>query len=305
MYFNETAPVMYESGSKMKKRTMKMNLFYLPAICLILLFVIRPFCETVYISLCRWNGYSPEKAFVGIQNYVEMLSDKRYWVAFGNTLIYSIVSTVLQNVIGLGAALFVNSRFKGNNLVRVVIYMPIMISSLIMGYIMYFFLTYDNGVLNDILSVFGIQPVDWLADGKWGVFFITVINIWQYAGYCMIIYLSGLQNISKTYLEAAQIDGADKFAQFRYVTLPMLVPAVTTAVMIDLINGLKIFDGIISLTNGGPNYATHSLMTYLNSQYFLAEKAGYASAIGVTSFLVIMIFSLAGNRYFEKKSIDS
>lgn len=282
-----------------------MNLFYIPAICLIALFVIRPFCETVYISLCRWNGYSTQKVFVGIQNYMEMFADKRFWTSFSNTLIYSIVSTVLENVIGLAAAMFVNSRFKGNNLIRVVIYMPIMISSLIMGYIMYFFLTYDNGVLNDILSVFGMQPVDWLANGKWGVFFITVINIWQYAGYCMIIYLSGLQNISKTYIEAAQIDGANWAAQFRYVTLPMLIPAITTAFMIDLINGLKIFDGIISLTNGGPNYATHSMMTYLNSQYFLAEKAGYASSIGVTSFLIIMIFSLVGNWYFEKKNIDS
>lgn len=289
----------------MKKRTYKMSLFYIPAVFLIAFFVIRPFCETVYISLCKWNGYSPDKTFVGIQNYVEMFSDKRLWTAFVNTLIYSLVSTVLQNVIGLAAALFVNSRFKGNNIVRVVIYMPIMISSLIMGYIMYFFLTYDNGVLNDILAIFGIAPVDWLANGKWGIFFITAINIWQYAGYCMIIYLSGLQNISKTYIEAAQIDGAGRFAQFRYVTLPMLIPAITTAFMIDLINGLKIFDGIISLTNGGPNYATHSMMTYLNSQYFLAEKAGYASAIGVAAFIIIMIVSLLGNRYFEKKSIDS
>lgn len=289
----------------MKKRTYKMSLFYIPAVFLIAFFVIRPFCETVYISLCKWNGYSPDKTFVGIQNYVEMFSDKRLWTAFVNTLIYSLVSTVLQNVIGLAAALFVNSRFKGNNIVRVVIYMPIMISSLIMGYIMYFFLTYDNGVLNDILAIFGIAPVDWLANGKWGIFFITAINIWQYAGYCMIIYLSGLQNISKTYIEAAQIDGAGRFAQFRYVILPMLIPAITTAFMIDLINGLKIFDGIISLTNGGPNYATHSMMTYLNSQYFLAEKAGYASAIGVAAFVIIMIVSLLGNRYFEKKSIDS
>lgn len=289
----------------MKKRTYKMSLFYIPAICLIVFFVIRPFCETVYISLCKWNGYSPNKVFVGLKNYVEMFSDKRLWTALVNTLIYSLVSTVLQNAIGLAAALFVNSRFKGNNIVRVVIYMPIMISSLIMGYIMYFFLTYDNGVLNDILGIFGVAPVDWLANGKWGIFFITLINIWQYAGYCMIIYLSGLQNISKAYLEAAQIDGAGRFAQFRYVTLPMLIPAITTAVMIDLINGLKIFDGIISLTNGGPNYSTHSMMTYLNSQYFLAEKAGYASAIGVAAFVIIMIVSLLGNRYFEKKSIDA
>ena len=289
----------------MRKRAVKMSCFYIPAICLILFFVVRPFCETVYVSLCKWNGYSPEKIFIGLENYKAMFSDKRLLTAFINTLIYGFVSTVLQNIIGLGAALFVNSRFKGNNLIRVVIYMPIMISSLIMGYIMYFFLTYDNGVLNDILGVFGKGAVDWLADGRNGVLFITIINTWQYAGYCMIIYLSGLQNISKTYIEAAEIDGAGSFARFRYITLPMLIPAITSAVMIDLIGGLKIFDGIISLTNGGPNYSTHSMMTYLNSQYFLAEKAGYASAIGITTFVMIMVVALYSNHYLEKKSIEA
>ncbi|GAA0267777.1 sugar ABC transporter permease [Faecalicatena contorta] len=289
----------------MRKRAVKMSCFYIPAICLILFFVVRPFCETVYVSLCKWNGYSPEKIFIGLENYKEMFSDKRLLTAFINTLIYGFVSTVLQNIIGLGAALFVNSRFKGNNLIRVVIYMPIMISSLIMGYIMYFFLTYDNGVFNDILGVFGKGAVDWLADGRNGVLFITIINTWQYAGYCMIIYLSGLQNISKTYIEAAEIDGAGSFARFRYITLPMLIPAITSAVMIDLIGGLKIFDGIISLTNGGPNYSTHSMMTYLNSQYFLAEKAGYASAIGITTFVMIMVVALYSNHYLEKKSIEA
>ena len=289
----------------MKKRTAKMNCFYIPAICLIVFFVIRPFCETVYISLCKWNGYSPTKTFIGFENYIAMFSDKRLLTAFVNTLIYGLVSTLLQNIIGLAAALFVNSRFKGNSIIRVVIYMPIMISSLIMGYIMYFFLTYENGVLNDIIALFGREPVDWLANGKNGVFFITAINTWQYAGYCMVIYLSGLQNIPETYIEAAKIDGAGRFACFRYITLPMLIPAITSAFMIDLIGGLKIFDGIISLTNGGPNYTTHSMMTYLNSQYFLAEKAGYASAIGITAFVLIMVISLFTNHKFEKKSIEA
>lgn len=288
----------------MKKRTIRMSLFYIPAICLIMFFVIRPFCETIYISLCKWNGYSPQKVFIGLKNYKDMFSDKRLLKALINTLIYGFGSTLIQNIIGLAAAFFVNSRFKGNNLVRVVIYMPIMISSLIMGYIMYFFLTFDNGVLNDIISIFSMEPVDYLADGRRGILFILLINSWQYAGYCMIIYLSGLQNIPQMYVEAAKIDGAGGFARLRHIILPMLVPAMTNAVVINLIGGLKLFDVIISLTNGGPNYTTNSMMTYLNSQYFLSEKAGYASAIGIATFVIIMVFSLLCNRYFEKKIIS-
>lgn len=281
-----------------------MYLFYLPAMLMLLFFVIRPFGETLYISLCKWNGYSSAKKLIGFKNYAALLGDRRFYTAFVNTLIYGFVSTLLQNVIGMGCALLVNSRFKGNGIVRVVVYLPIMISGLIMGYIMYFIFSYDRGVLNDILALFGRAPVDWLADGRTGVCIITLVNSWQYAGNCMVIYLAGLQNIPKVYQEAAAIDGASGWQSFRNITLPLLIPSITTSVIVNLIGGLKLFDPIISLTNGGPNYQTHSLMTYLNSQYFLKEKAGYASAIGIFTFFLIMLVAVAANGYFEKRMVD-
>lgn len=286
------------------KRKGKMYLLYLPAIVMIIVFVIRPFGETLYISLCKWNGYSSEKKLIGIDNYLTILRDGRFHIALRNTLIYGFVSTALQNIIGLSSAIFVNSKFKGNGMVRVILYLPIMISGLIMGYIMYFFFTYDRGVLNDILGWFGIPKVDWLANGKYGVLIITLINSWQYAGNCMIIYLAGIQNIPATYMEAAIIDGAGKWQCFKSITLPLLIPAMTTSVIVNLIGGLKLFDPIISLTNGGPNYQTHSLMTYLNAQYFLKEKAGYASAIGIFTFSLIMVVAVIANGYFEKKMVE-
>lgn len=288
----------------MKRRKFRQNLFYIPALLLIALFVIRPFCETVYISLCKWNGYSVDKAFIGLSNYVSMFKDVRLMSAFLNTLIFGFGSTLLQNIIGLSIAIFVNTGFKGNSIVRVIVYLPIMISGLIMGYIMYFFLTYNNGVLNDILGWFGVEAVDWLASGKRGILFITLINSWQFSGNCFIIYLSGLQNVPKMYVEAAAIDGANSRQSFFYITMPMLVPAMTTAVVINLIGGFKLYDVVVSLTNGGPNYATNSLMSYMNTQYFLAEKAGYASAIGISTFALIMVVSLLANGFFEKKRIE-
>lgn len=288
----------------MRRRKRRMYLFYLPALLLIAVFVIRPFFETLYLSFCQWNGYSSVKKVIGFENYLALWKDERFHTAFLNTLVYGLGSTLLQNVIGLSGALFVNTRFCGNKLVRVVMYLPIMISGLIMGYIMYFFFTYDRGVINEILGWFGAKPVDWLASGARGVGVITLINSWQYAGNCMIIYLAGLQNVPRMYQEAAAIDGATRWQSFRCITLPLLIPAVTTSVTINLIGGLKLFDPIISLTNGGPNYQTHSLMTYLNSQYFLKEKAGYASAVGIVTFLLIMLAAVAANRYFEKKMVD-
>lgn len=281
-----------------------MYLFYLPALLMLMFFVIRPFGETLYISLCKWNGYSSVKKLVGLKNYTALLGDRKFHTAFVNTLVYGFVSTLLQNLIGMGCALLVNSRFKGNGIVRVVVYLPIMISGLIMGYIMYFIFSYDRGVLNDILALFGRAPTDWLADGRTGVCIITLVNSWQYAGNCMVIYLAGLQNVPKVYEEAAAIDGATRWQSFRSITLPLLIPSITTSVIVNLIGGLKLFDPIVSLTNGGPNYQTHSLMTYLNSQYFLKEKAGYASAIGIVTFFLIMLVAVAANGYFEKRMVD-
>lgn len=173
-----------------------------------------------------------------------------------------------------------------------------------MGYIMYFFLAYDNGVLNDIIVWLGMEPIDWLVDGNRAVFFITLINIWHYSGNCMIMYLSGIQGIPQMYIESAKIEGAGSMQCFRYVMLPLLVPAISTAVITNLIGGLKTYEGIVSLTNGGPNYTTHSMVSYLNNRYFYAEQAGYASAIGITLFLMIMLVSIVGNHYFEKKQVE-
>ena len=164
----------------MKKRNRQMNLFYIPAVVLMALFVVYPFGQAIFISVCKWNGYSVNRTFVGLENYISIFSDARLWTAFRNTLIYGFGSTLLQNVFGLAIALLVNSRFKGNNIVRTIVYMPIMISGLIMGYIMYYFLVFDNGVLNDIIAMFGLEPVNWLGNPKIGVAAITLINSWQY-----------------------------------------------------------------------------------------------------------------------------
>ena len=127
------------------------NLFYIPAVVLFLVFVIYPFLHGIRISFTNWNGYSQTMKFVGMNNYVRLLKDPNVKTALVNTLIYGIVSTIIQNILGLAYALFLNTKFRGRAIVRTVIYMPVMIASLIMGYIMYFVFQYDGGALNDIL----------------------------------------------------------------------------------------------------------------------------------------------------------
>lgn len=287
----------------MKKRRIQMNLLYLPALAVVLLFVLYPLLRSIYVSFFTWNGYSPNMKFVGFQNYQGFFEDDNFKTSFLNTMLYGFGSTILQNILGLAFALFLNTKFAGHKAVRTIIYLPVMISGLIMGYIMYFVVR-NHGALNEILSWIGWNGMDWMGNGNVGKLVILIVNSWQYCGYCMVIYMAGLQGISRQYYEAAAIDGAGTWKSFRYITLPLLVPAMSSAVVINLIGGLKLYDVVVSLSDGGPNYATSSLSYYINNRYFAAEQAGYASAVGVIMFLFIMICSLILNRYFRKREVE-
>lgn len=281
-----------------------MNLFYVPALLLFLVFVVYPFCRGVFLSFTNWNGYSQTYHMVGFKNYLRFFQDKNVLTAFINTIIYGFGSTLLQNILGLSFALMLNQKFLGRSVCRTVIYMPVMIASLIMGYIMYFFVCYDGGAINDIVVALGRNRVDWMADGTRAVIIITLINSLQYAGISMVIYLAGLQNIPGMYYEAAAIDGVRSWQKFRSITLPLLIPAVSSAVVINLIGGLKLFDIIMALTNGGPGYSSNSLSTLVQRTYFASENAGYASTIGLISFVFILIVSNIVVGYFNKKVVS-
>ena len=288
----------------MQKKNRLINLFYVPALALFAVFVVLPFIKGIYLSLTNWNGYSPSYKFVGLKNYARMLTDENVRTAFVNTIIYGFGSTLVQNVLGIAFAVLLNKKFRGRSLIRTVIYLPVMIAPLIMGYIMYFFFTYNNGAVNDVLKLFGAQPVDWLAKGSRAVIILMLVNSLQFAGISMVIYLAGLQNIPTLYYDAAAIDGVNDRQRFFYVTLPLLMPAVTSSVTINLIGGLKLFDVISALTGGGPGYDTNSLSTLIHRLYFGSERAGYAAAVGLVFFVFIMIVSNIVVKALQKMQVE-
>ena len=287
-----------------KKRLQRLNWFYVPAVVLMILFIAYPLGNAIYLSFFKWNGYSVKKDFIGVQNYISMFNDKTFVSSLRNTLLYGFVCTFLQQVIGLAMAVFLNTKFKGRGIARTVIYMPAMVSGLVMGYIMYFFFQTKGGVMNDILSSMGLATVDLLGNGNTAIAVIIFINTWQFVGVSMVIYLAGIQGVSQSYIEAATVDGANAWQRFRFITLPLLQPALASSVIYNLIGGLKLYDVIIALTDGGPAKKTHSLATYIANRYFDAERAGYAAAIGVFSFVMIMVISMIVNGYFRKKEVD-
>ena len=277
---------------------------YLPAVALMIVFVIYPLIQGVHISLTNWNGYSQTYKYVGLQNYRKLFTDVMFHTSFRNTLVYGFDSALIQTGLGLLYALLLQDRFCGRTFARTVIYIPVMVSQLIAGYIWYFMVQYDQGALNDIMLLLGAEPLDWMAQGARAVVIITLINGVQYVGKTMIIFIAGLNGIPTDYYEAASLDGAGAWQKFRYITLPQLLPALATNIILNLIGGLKLFGIVVSMTGGGPGYASHSLQTLINYTYFENQSAGYSAAIGLFTFVFIMFVSVVVRGYIEKKAVE-
>lgn len=294
-------------GNRLKKffdSPAALNLMYIPALLLFSVFIYYPLIQGIKFSFTNWNGYSPDYSFVGLENFRYMFTDTRTYKVIINTLIYGLGSTLFQNVLGLAYATLLNTNLKGRGIVRTIVYFPVIVAPLIMGYVFYFIFKYDGGALNDILLALGKDPMDWLGNGPRAVWLITLVNTFQYMGVSMVIYLAGLQAIPKEYLEAAEIDGASGFYKFFHITLPLLMPAVTVSVVLNIIEGLKLFDVIISLTNGGPGYASHSLSTMMSDLFFAGQNAGFAAALGNLMFVIISFFGITSLGFLRRREVD-
>jgi raffinose/stachyose/melibiose transport system permease protein len=281
-----------------------LNLMYVPALALFAIFILYPITQGLKWSFTNWNGYSAGYAWVGWDQYAHMVSDPKTLKTLTNTFIYGLGSTLFQNLLGLAYALFLNGRARAKSVVRTVVYFPVIISPLIMGYVWYFMFQYDGGALNDILILFGQEPLDWLGNGPRAVWLMTLVNTYQFMGVAMMIYLAGLQAIPKDCLEAAAIDGAAGLSLFRYVILPLLMPAVTISVVVNIIGGLKLFDVIMAMTRGGPGYASHSLSTMMYDLYFARQDAGYAAALGNLMFAIITLISIGTLIVLRRKEVE-
>lgn len=288
-----------------KKRTKSLWWMYLPALLVVSMFILYPFLNGIRVSFTDWNGFSQTKNWVGMEQYARMFQDPATWLVVKNTLLYGIGSTIFQNVIGLLYALLLNQSIKFKSITRTIVYLPVIISPLVMGYIWYFFFAYQNGALNDVLMLFGMEQINALGNPDINPWIIVFVNTYQFVGIAMIIYLAGLQGISKDFYEAADIDGASALQKFKQITLPLLMPAITINMVLNIIGGLKLFDVIIALTGGGPGNASQSMSTFMYSLYFSRQDAGYAATQGVLMAFIILVLSLLALVYFKRKEVDA
>ena len=284
-----------------KKRINWAQFLSLPALILFGVFFVYPLLKGIGMSMTNWDGMGEAK-FVGLKNFVDFFSDERAMHDIKTTLIFAIGSAVLLNLVGLGYAFLMNSKFRGKSIARVIIYLPAIISPLIMGYIWYFLLQPGRGFLYHAFSQLGLpDPIgNWMSSYPSALAVLVLVNVWQFAGMTMIIYLAGLQSISSDVLEAALIDGASPWQRFAHVTLPLLMPAIRINVVTNIIGSLSVFDVIMSLTEGGPGYSTESLSIYIMRMCY-GSRTGYSTAVAMILFLIFLIPVLISMRLTRAK----
>lgn len=284
-----------------KKRICWTQFLSLPALILFSVFFVYPLLRGIGMSLTDWDGMGTAK-FVGLKNFLDFFSDQRAMQDIKTTLIFAVGSAVLLNLVGLGYALLMNSEFRGKSIARVIIYLPAIISPLIMGYIWYFLLQPGRGFLYHAFAQLGLPDLigNWMGSYASSMAVLVLVNVWQFAGMTMIIYLAGLQAIPGELLEAATIDGASPWQRFSRVTIPLLMPAIRINVVTNIIGSLSVFDIIMSLTEGGPGYSTESLSIYIMRMCY-GSRTGYSTAVALILFFIILIPVLVSMRLTREK----
>lgn len=272
-----------------KKKIDKSQFLSLPAAILYGVFFVYPLLCGVGMSFTDWDGMG-KASFIGFRNFVKFFHDARAIHDIKTTVLFALGSAILLNVVGLLYALLMNTEFKGKSIARVIIYLPAIISPLIMGYIWYFLLQPGRGYLFHVFQQLGLPDLigNWMGSYSSAIRVLILVNVWQFAGMTMIIYLAGLQSIPAELIEAARIDGATGWQVFRKVTMPLLIPAIRINVVTNIIGSLSVFDVIMSLTEGGPGYATESLSIYIMRMCY-GSKTGYSTAVAMILFLFILV----------------
>lgn len=284
-----------------KKRINFAQFLSLPALALFGVFFVYPLLKGIGMSLTNWDGMG-EAQYVGFKNFVDFFSDSRAIQDIKTTLIFAFGSALLLNLVGLAYALLMNNHFFGKSIARVIIYLPAIISPLIMGYIWYFLLQPGRGYLHYAFAQLGLPDLigNWMSSYPTALTVLVLVNVWQFAGMTMIIYLAGLQSISSDVLEAALIDGASRGQRFMRVTLPLLMPSIRINVVTNIIGSLSVFDIIMSLTEGGPGYSTESLSIYIMRMCY-GSRTGYSTAVAMILFVIILIPVLISIRLTRAK----
>lgn len=265
--------------------------FIAPNVALFTMFSFIPLIYAVYISFNEWSLIG-DPEWLGLGNYQRLVSDTLFWQALSNTLLYSVSTVPTSMALGLLLALALNRRLLGRTFFRSVYFLPVVVSAVATGTIAAWLFNDNYGVINAALERLGFGRIAWLSTPQWALPSLAIATLWVRVGFNMVVYLAALQSIPAVYYEAARIDGASTWDQFRNVTFPLLSPATFLLLILNIIHSFQVFDLIYVMTGGGPGFSTTMLVQYIFSAAFETSEMGYASAMGVALYVLILAFTI-------------
>jgi raffinose/stachyose/melibiose transport system permease protein len=270
------------------------------------IFFMTPSIIGIGYSLTDWNAYNSDVNFIGLKNFREIFVEgSKYLKYISNTAIFAIVTTAFKILFGLITALILNEAFKTRNILRAIFYLPVTLSPLAIGLMFISVFRPEVGLVNRLLSAVGLDNLTrgWLTSVKFAMPAVMSVETWRLSGYCMIIFLAGLQTIPQSTYEAAKVDGANYWQRLIHLTIPFLKPSFMINIVLNLIWGLKVFDVIFALTKGGPGDATDVINTAVFFSFSMG-RYGFATALGVIAFAIAMFLSFIVIRVLSRKEVE-
>ncbi len=293
-----------ERSSGPKRGLLSMNarealtgyLFIAPALISLAVWWIWPIIYSTYLSLTRWDFMSPVKDWVGLENYIKIATHREFHRVLWNTVYFSVASVILAVILGLILALILNQKLRGTSIYRALIFSPWITPTVAAALVWLWIYNRDLGILNNILSLFGVNKIDWIGSGQgvfrlWAMPSLIIFTVWKTAGYNMVYFLAGLTTIPTELYEAAEIDGAGNWQKFRNITLPLLSPMTFFIMVVSLIGAFNAFDQIRVLTQGGPGDATRTIVYYLYQNAFQFFEVGYGSAVAIILLVLLLLLT--------------
>lgn len=277
-------------------------LYVLPALSILGVFQLAPVVYAGWLSLTDANFIRPVTNFVGLEQYEKMLADPYFHMALKNTVIYTGCVVFFSALFGLLLAIALNKRFSGIGIYRTLLFLPVVTATSTAAVVWrWMYAPNPNGLLNRMIALVGMDPQRWLLDPKLALPAVMAMSIWQSTGYSMIIFLAGLQGISRSVMEAAQVDGAGWWQRHRHITLPLLSPTIFFVIVISVIHSFQAVSQVLVLTGGGPLRRTLVLVYYLYQQAFESFNMAYGSAIAMTLFVILAVFTWIQWKVAEKR----
>jgi multiple sugar transport system permease protein len=276
-----------------------------PAVSVYTAFVLLPILIRAAYSLTNYNPFNPPTRWVGLHNYRLLLADSEFLTSLRVTTILTLIVVVVPNVLGLAIAVLLDRPGWFYNTLRSVFFVPVVLSSVVVS-VIWTRLLDNDGLLNQALRALGIgDPPGWLSDPRYALYSLGTIISWQLLGFCIVVYLAGLQGVPTELTEAAAIDGAGAFQRFWRVTWPLLAPALTVNTIILLISAFKIFDHVQIITRGGPGTGTTATIAYvILEEAFVSNHPGYASAEAIVMLVIIATAAAAALKLLQRREIN-